>query len=136
MTTTQHVSVAVVGAGPVGVTAANLLGVYGVSTLIVDREPDVIDYPRAVGIDDESLRTFQAAGLADGILRQTIQNVPLKLIDRAGRCLADMRPTSREYGWYKRNIFMQPEAERILRRGLERHRHVRLSPGTTAHDLR
>jgi 2-polyprenyl-6-methoxyphenol hydroxylase-like FAD-dependent oxidoreductase len=131
-----RVAVAIVGAGPVGVTAANLLGVYGISTLVVDREPDVVEYPRAVGIDDESLRTFQATGLAAGILRQTIQNVPLKLIDAAGRCLADIRPSSREYGWYRRNIFMQPEAERLLRRGLERFDHVRMELGTTADELR
>jgi len=127
-----RVDVAVVGAGPVGVTAANLLGVYGVRTLIVDREPDVVEYPRAVGVDDESLRTFQATGLAAGILGQTIQNVPLRLVDAAGRCLADIRPTTREYGWYRRNIFMQPEAERLLRRGLDRFDHVRLELGTTA----
>jgi len=34
---TRHVPVVVVGAGPVGATAANLLGRYGVSTLLVDR---------------------------------------------------------------------------------------------------
>src|SRR5690242_4956711 len=95
----DRVSVAVVGAGPVGVTAANLLGTYGVSTLIVDRETEVVDYPRAVGVDDESLRTFQTAGLVNDILRDAIVNVPLRFFDAAGRCLADIRPTRRENGW-------------------------------------
>jgi 3-(3-hydroxy-phenyl)propionate hydroxylase len=126
----DRVSVAIVGAGPVGVTAANLLGSYGVTTLIVDRERGVVDYPRAIGVDDESLRTFQAIGLVDDVLPTVIQNVPLKFFDPAGRCLADIRPTTREYGWFRRNIFMQPPAEAVLRRGLDRFPHVRLVLGT------
>jgi 3-(3-hydroxy-phenyl)propionate hydroxylase len=130
-----HYSVAIVGAGPIGVTAANLLGTYGISTLVIDREPDVVDYPRAAGVDDESLRTFQTAGLVDDILRGAIQNVPLKFFDAAGRCLADIRPTAQDYGWYKRNIFMQPIAEAALRRGLKRFPHVTMMLGTEMRDL-
>jgi 3-(3-hydroxy-phenyl)propionate hydroxylase len=132
---TTAVTVAIVGAGPVGVTAANLLGTYGVDTLIVDRETGVVEYPRAVGVDDEALRTFQAAGLVDDILRDTIANVPMKLFDAAGRCLADIRPTGRDLGWFRRNIFMQPLAEATLRRGLARFPHVRLMLGTEMREL-
>jgi len=103
--------IVVVGAGPVGVTAANLLGTYGVPTLLVDRETSVVDYPRAIGVDDEALRTFQTFGLADDILGDAIQNVPLKFFDARGRCVADVRPTHQEYGWYRRNVFVQPAAE-------------------------
>jgi 3-(3-hydroxy-phenyl)propionate hydroxylase len=42
----SRVSVAIVGAGPVGTTAANLLGCYGVDTLLIDRERGIVDYPR------------------------------------------------------------------------------------------
>ncbi|MBP2328205.1 3-(3-hydroxy-phenyl)propionate hydroxylase [Kibdelosporangium banguiense] len=131
----DHYSVAIVGAGPVGATAANLLGAYGINTLIVDREPDIVDYPRAAGVDDESLRTFQTAGLVADILRGAIQNVPLKFFDAAGNCLADIRPTTCDYGWYKRNIFMQPIAEAALRRGLKRFSHVRTMLGTEMRHL-
>ena len=97
----ERVTVAVVGAGPVGVTAANLLGLYGVDTLIVDRDTEIVQYPRAIGVDDETLRTLQGIGLAVPLLGAVIQNVPLKLIDAAGRCLADIRPTVRELGWHR-----------------------------------
>ncbi|HTI22688.1 MAG TPA: bifunctional 3-(3-hydroxy-phenyl)propionate/3-hydroxycinnamic acid hydroxylase [Kutzneria sp.] len=132
----DHVAVAVVGAGPVGVTAANLLGAYGVTTLIVDRESEIVDYPRAIGVDDETLRTFQAVGLVDEVLAGCIQNVPLKFFDAAGRCLADIQPTTQNHGWYRRNIFTQPAAEAVLRRGLDRHAHVRLMLGTEVNRLR
>lgn len=48
--------VIVVGAGPVGLTIANTLGLHGVSVLLLERGDALIDYPRAVGMDDESLR--------------------------------------------------------------------------------
>lgn len=131
----RRVPVAIVGAGPVGVTAANLLGMYGIETLIIDREPGIVDYPRAIGIDDESLRTFQTVGLADEILRDAIQNVPLKMFDAQGRCVADMRPSARDNGWYRRNIFMQPMAEATLRRGLERFGHVHTMWETELRDI-
>ena len=135
MSGAERVRVAVVGAGPVGVVAANLLGLYGVETMVLDRETEIVPYPRAIGIDDESLRTLQGIGLADEIVRTVIQNVPLKLIDAAGRCLADIRPTVRELGWHRRNIFMQPTAEALLRGGLKRFPHVRAGLGTELLDL-
>lgn len=132
---TISTDVVVIGAGPVGATTANLLGCLGIETVLVDRSDDIIDYPRAIGIDDEGLRTLQAAGLADAVLADAIQNVPLKFFDARGRCFADVRPSSREFGWYRRNIFNQPLAERALRAGLERFPHVRTLLGHELIDL-
>ena len=75
----KEVPVLIVGAGPCGVTIANLLGSYGIETLLIDRSPAILDFPRAVGLDDEALRTFQAAGLAEDMLRDMIQNVPMRM---------------------------------------------------------
>ena len=122
--------VLVVGAGPVGASIANLLGCYGTPTLIVDRSPHVLDYPRAVGLDDEALRTFQAAGLADDMLRDMIQNVPMRMYTAARQCFAEILPSTREFGWFRRNLFSQPLGEVVLRRGLERFPHVELRLGT------
>ncbi|HEX5304203.1 MAG TPA: bifunctional 3-(3-hydroxy-phenyl)propionate/3-hydroxycinnamic acid hydroxylase [Streptosporangiaceae bacterium] len=132
MTRTLDTQVAVVGAGPVGATVANFLGLYGVETVLIERCPEIIDYPRAVGMDDECLRSFQAVGLADELAKDMIQNVPLRFFDARGRCFADVRPATREYGWSRRNIFLQPVCERVLRRGLGRFASVQTLLGHDA----
>jgi 3-(3-hydroxy-phenyl)propionate hydroxylase len=111
-------------------TLANLLGVYGVSTVVVDREPDVIDYPRAVGIDDESLRTCQTFGLVDDVLADTLQDMPIKYFTSWGRCLAHVQPSARPFGWPRRNLFLQPLLERTLREGVTRFAGIDVRLGT------
>lgn len=122
-------SVAIVGGGPNGIAVANLLGEYGVDTVVIERETQVLEYPRAVGMDDEALRLFQTVGLADRLTRDMIQNVPMRMFRADGACFADIRPATREYGWWRRNIFMQQLAEKTLREGLARYPNVDLRLG-------
>jgi 3-(3-hydroxy-phenyl)propionate hydroxylase len=129
-------SVAIVGAGPVGCTVANLLGVYGIDTILIDRSEDILPYPRAVGMDDEALRVFQTAGVAEALLDDIIQNVSLRMFTAKGELFADIRPGTREFGWYRRNIFMQQLAEATLREHLENFPHVRMRLGTEVKSLR
>ncbi|KAA0570223.1 bifunctional 3-(3-hydroxy-phenyl)propionate/3-hydroxycinnamic acid hydroxylase [Azospirillum sp. Sh1] len=129
------VPVLIVGAGPVGVTVANLLGTYGVETLLIDRSPEILNYPRAVGLDDEALRTFQSCGLAELMLRDMIQNVPMRLYTADRQCCAEILPRTREYGWFRRNLFSQPLGETTLRNGLKRFPHVTLQPGVELETL-
>jgi len=126
MDTPQHVPVAIVGGGPNGVALANLLGMYGVQAVVIEREREILEYPRAVGMDDEALRLFQAVSLAEPLLENMIPNVPLRMFRADGRCFADIRASTREFGWWRRNIFMQQIAEKTLRRGLERYASVEL----------
>jgi 3-(3-hydroxy-phenyl)propionate hydroxylase len=123
------VDVLVVGAGPVGLTLANILGLQGVRTLVVDERETLIDYPRGVGLDDESLRTFQAIGLVDRILPHTVPNQILRFVDAKRRVLAEMAPPDARFGWPKRNGFVQPLVDAELLSGLDRFEHVEVRWG-------
>lgn len=127
--TAVDVDVVIVGAGPVGLTLANILGLHGVRTLVVEDRDTLIDYPRGVGLDDESLRTFQAIGLVDAILPHTVPNQILRFFDGNRRLLAEMAPADACFGWPKRNGFVQPLVDAELLRGLERFDHVEVAWG-------
>src|ERR1700744_701783 len=118
------VDVVVVGAGPVGLTLANILGLQGVSTLVVEERGTLIDYPRGVGLDDESLRTFQSIGVVDRVLPHTVPNQILRFVDAKRRILAEMAPPDARFGWPKRNGFVQPLVDAELLAGLDRFAHV------------
>lgn len=120
------VQVLIVGAGPVGLTLANALGGYGVKTLVIEALPKLIDYPRAIGIDDEAMRTMQAIGLAEKIEPHTTPLHWMRFLTASGRCWASLEPRTDEFGWSRRNAFIQPQADRILFEGLSRFSHVDL----------
>ncbi|WP_174183619.1 bifunctional 3-(3-hydroxy-phenyl)propionate/3-hydroxycinnamic acid hydroxylase [Nocardia barduliensis] len=124
------VDVVVVGAGPVGLTLANMLGMYGVRTRVVEERATLIDYPRGVGLDDESLRTFQAIGLVDRILPHTTPNQIMRFVDSRRRLLAEIAPTEQQFGWPKRNGFVQPLVDAELLAGLDRFPQVEVAWGT------
>ncbi|HVQ99938.1 MAG TPA: bifunctional 3-(3-hydroxy-phenyl)propionate/3-hydroxycinnamic acid hydroxylase, partial [Mycobacterium sp.] len=118
--------VVIVGAGPVGLTLANILGLQGVRTLILEERDTLIDYPRGVGLDDEALRTFQAIGLVDRVLPHTVPNQILRFFDGKRRLLAEMAPPDARFGWPKRNGFVQPMVDAELLIGLSRFDHVQV----------
>lgn len=128
--------VIIVGGGPAGTTLANLLGTYGVKTIVLEREADIIDYPRAVGIDDEALRTFQTTDLAEALLKDMIQNTLLRYHHSNGKMFAEVGPKTKPFGWPRRNLFIQPLTERTIRNGLQRFPHVSLLAGHEVQNLK
>src|SRR5690625_3150525 len=100
--------VIIVGAGTTGLIAANLLGLYNVKTLVVERNPSTSTIPKAILIDDETLRICQTIGLIDEVE---------KVISTGGganyfaknlqKPFATVRPNKGKYGYYPRSKFLQ-----------------------------
>lgn len=119
---TEQFDIVVIGLGPVGATLANLLGMQGLSTLVLERESEAYHLPRAVHFDDEVMRVFQTIGLADAITPTTRLNPGMRFVDADGALLMDW-PRPQEVspqGWHSSYRFHQPDLERILREGLAR----------------
>ena len=113
--------VAILGAGPVGLTLANYLSKQGVQITVIEQLDQLIDYPRAIGIDDEALRTIQSLGLVEQVLPHTTPNHAMRFLTPKGHCFADIQPLTREFGFSRRNAFIQPQVDNVLLQGLKQY---------------
>ncbi len=52
--------VAIIGYGPTGATAANLLGQLGMKVVVIERDPDIYGRARAISTDEEVMRIWQS----------------------------------------------------------------------------
>ncbi|WP_327037761.1 bifunctional 3-(3-hydroxy-phenyl)propionate/3-hydroxycinnamic acid hydroxylase [Micromonospora maris] len=127
-----EVDVVVVGCGPVGALTANLLGLRGVSTLVVERSTTPHGQPRAFSCDDEALRIYQQVGLLDRIGADLHQPARADYVNAAGKTFAtiDFSQVDFGFGHAPLNFFDQPRLEQVLRGGLDRYDHVELRLGT------
>lgn len=123
------VTVVVVGAGPVGVTAALLLARRGIDVLVLDRHPAAYPQPRAVHLDDESLRVLQAAGVAEAFAAVSRPMAGLRLLDGEHRTLVEFGRGDGEHGWPQASMFSQPDLEAVLRDALAAEPRAELRGG-------
>ncbi|MFJ2237684.1 bifunctional 3-(3-hydroxy-phenyl)propionate/3-hydroxycinnamic acid hydroxylase [Streptomyces sp. NPDC087859] len=125
------IPVVIVGAGPVGVTAALLLARHGVRSVVLERHRDVYPLPRAVATDDEICRILQAAGIGEEFTAISRPARGLRLLDARHRVIAEFRRTPHgHHGFPQTSMFDQPELERLLRTELARRPECELRGGT------
>ena len=115
--------VIVVGACPVGCTAALLLADQGVPVTLLERHTQPHPLPRAVHLDDEVARTLGRIGIGAGFLARSRSCSGLRLLDADHRVMAEF---SREHavglhGFPQANMFHQPDLEDLLFTRVARH---------------
>jgi 3-(3-hydroxy-phenyl)propionate hydroxylase len=125
--------VVVVGCGPVGALAANLLGLKGLKVLVLERELEHYPLPRAVHLDHEMMRLFQSAGVidrvegdmiaTDGHLHVGADHGVIRYMGTVGK--------PRPFGWANDFFFYQPELETHLREGFAAMPNVALKRGAS-----
>ena len=124
-----HYDVVIAGLGPTGLTLANLLGRRGVSVLILEREPEFYGNARAVYTDDEALRVFQTAGVADEVHEDMNVDSAVQWVKADGNLLVQFRTADRPLWWPVTNFLYQPYLETKLESLLERYPHVEIRRG-------
>ncbi|WP_331729731.1 FAD-dependent oxidoreductase [Streptomyces sp. NBC_00073] len=113
--------VLVVGAGPVGLTAAHELARRGLRVRLVDGAPGPARESRAVAVHPRTLETFDQMGVVDGVLARGRKNRAFTMYARGSRLVrldADYAamPTRFPYSL----IIGQAETEHVLREAVAR----------------
>jgi 3-(3-hydroxy-phenyl)propionate hydroxylase len=119
--------VLVVGAGPTGLTLANLLISQGVRVAVVDPTRIVCHHPRASHIDDECMRLFQTLGLSKQEPGYLVQR-GLEVVHPDGEVLInwDVVDGETDQGWQSDYQMFQPDVEAVLRGRLAKSAHADL----------
>jgi 3-(3-hydroxy-phenyl)propionate hydroxylase len=124
VTSSDIYDVAVIGYGPTGATAANLLGQLGLKVLVVERDPDVYNRARAISTDEEVMRIWQSVGLAEQLQQDMLPDRPLNFVDSAGVPFIDLKISPRGSGYPAQQFLYQPAVDHVLREGVQRFTNV------------
>lgn len=122
--------VAIIGYGPTGVTAANLLGARGLDVLVIERDADLYARARAISTDEEVLRIWQRLGLAERLKRDMLTGRPIAFVDAVQRPFLDFAAPSRNQGHPPQAFIYQPALEQVLRDGVDRYPSVEVRLAT------
>ncbi|MGJ3190130.1 FAD-dependent monooxygenase [Paenarthrobacter sp. FR1] len=79
-TAKQSVDVVIIGAGPVGLSAAILLGRFGVDTLVVERRTERSRHPRSRAVSCRTMEVFRELGLAEEVRAAALPGGPRRLL--------------------------------------------------------
>ena len=109
--------VIIAGLGPTGATLAGLLGQSGMRVAILDRLPDLYPLPRAIGLDQESMRIVQQLSVSDKMSPHIAPYRPSEYLGMDGQLIKrlDTLPEPHMLGWAPNYVFDQPGFEKVLR---------------------
>jgi 3-(3-hydroxy-phenyl)propionate hydroxylase len=116
--------VAIVGYGPTGAAAANLLGQLDVKVVVIDREAEVYANARAISTDEEVLRVFQSVGLSERLQQDMLPDRPVAFVDSDGVPFIEMKINARGCGHPPQQFLYQPAMDHVVREAVARFPNV------------
>lgn len=125
--------VAIVGYGPVGAMTALQLADAGARVVILERTTEILDIPRAVGLDSDAMRAFQRLGLAEAVEAVVQPRRPKEefcFTDSKRQRLFGMHfPPVGPNGWRDLAFFDQPQLEALLREKIAERGDIEVRQG-------
>ncbi|GAA3312800.1 FAD-dependent monooxygenase [Arthrobacter ramosus] len=76
----RNVDVLIIGAGPVGLSAAILLGRFGVDTLVVERRTERSRHPRSRAVSCRTMEVFRELGVTEEVRAAALPGGPRRLL--------------------------------------------------------
>jgi 2-polyprenyl-6-methoxyphenol hydroxylase-like FAD-dependent oxidoreductase len=129
-----HHPILIVGAGPVGLLLAHLLGRQGLSCVLIDKRRFQPDWSRSIGITPPSLAILKTAGLCPLLLDRGVKVERARVFDDSGEIGAlDFSGLPSEY----RFILSLPQAETtsIMTEELLAWHNITFCPGVELREL-
>lgn len=124
----EHFQVIIVGAGPVGLLLGNILGLYGVRCLILERKSERSHASMAIGVTPPSLGILQKLGLSEAMVAGGV-TVNQARVHEAGRFVGEVSFHSLEGDFPFILSIPQWRTIEILRGNLVEFPHVKLMEG-------
>lgn len=120
----DNFDVAVVGAGPVGLTAALLLADGGAKVALLETASAPLDLPRAISIADETFRTMDRLGLSSALKAESLLGTGSRYFGLNDRPLASSKPVPSRIGHPAKSQFDQPVLEELLWEKARNHERI------------
>src|SRR5882757_10703028 len=96
---TSDADVVIVGAGPIGLTAANIMGSLGISTILLERNGLTSDMPRALVVDDEYIRLLDNLGILPDLREHLSPPFGIFFYSALGKPIIKVRPFLTQNGF-------------------------------------
>jgi 3-(3-hydroxy-phenyl)propionate hydroxylase len=111
----ERFPVAIVGGGPVGLTASIALSVRGVKNVVLERQPHVYPLPRAIVMDAEIHRSLNDLGIGEGLKNLLSPMTRADFVDANGNELIGIDVSSLElFGLPAVSCHYQPQLDEYL----------------------
>ena len=128
----------IIGYGPTGAVLAYLLGKQKIRTLVLEANSELINTPRAVHLDGETMRIFQSLNLHREVESCSRSDIELTFINDKDRILhqQDFSKVDQVNGWPNDFLFWQPALESAIRDRVCKLENVDVRQGWTMKSLK